>query len=65
MLIKGANVYCDGKFIRRDIAVSGEIFTVYSSDDIVKDYADTYIIPGLTDIHFHGAMGKDLCDGNK
>ena len=65
MLIKGANVYCDGKFIRRDIAVSGEIFSVYSNDDIVKDYSDTYIIPGLTDIHFHGAMGKDLCDASK
>lgn len=65
MLIKGANVYCDGKFIRRDIAVSGEIFTVYSNDDVVKDYSDAYIIPGLTDIHFHGAVGKDLCDGTK
>ena len=24
-----------------------------------------YALPGLVDIHFHGAMGKDFCDGNE
>ena len=29
----------------------------------VVDAAGKRIIPGLTDIHFHGAVGVDLCDG--
>ena len=29
----------------------------------VVDAAGKRIIPGLTDIHFHGAVGFDLCDG--
>ncbi|MFR9066314.1 MAG: hypothetical protein ACLVJH_04640 [Faecalibacterium prausnitzii] len=24
-----------------------------------------YALPGLVDIHFHGAMGKDFCDANE
>ena len=26
---------------------------------------DFYMIPGLVDIHFHGCMGADMCDGTK
>lgn len=33
-------------------------------DDEVINAQDLFIIPGLTDIHFHGCMGFDLCDGN-
>lgn len=28
----------------------------------VIDAAGCYVIPGLVDIHFHGAVGRDLCD---
>lgn len=35
-----------------------------ASDDCeVFDADDCYIIPGLTDIHFHGCDGYDFCDG--
>lgn len=27
------------------------------------DVEDCYVIPGLIDIHFHGCVGKDFCDG--
>ena len=27
------------------------------------DATDCYVIPGLTDIHFHGCMGHDFCEG--
>ncbi|MBM7000714.1 N-acetylglucosamine-6-phosphate deacetylase [bacterium] len=30
----------------------------------VVDASDGYVIPGLLDIHFHGAMGEDLSDGD-
>ena len=33
------------------------------SDDTVIDAEGCYAIPGLIDIHFHGCMGKDFCDG--
>lgn len=29
---------------------------------VVIDAAGCYVIPGLVDIHFHGAVGRDLCD---
>ena len=37
--------------------------------DTIPDNAETihaegcYVIPGLTDIHFHGCMGHDFCEG--
>lgn len=32
-------------------------------EESVTDAAGGYVIPGLTDIHFHGCMGSDCCDG--
>lgn len=34
-----------------------------SGAETVTDAAGDYVIPGLTDIHFHGCMGSDCCDG--
>lgn len=31
----------------------------------VIDATELYAIPGLTDIHFHGCVGYDFCDGTK
>ncbi len=31
----------------------------------VLDATDCYVIPGLTDIHFHGCVGFDFCDGTE
>ena len=31
----------------------------------VLDAQGCYVIPGLTDIHFHGCMGSDCCDGTE
>lgn len=33
-----------------------------SSDDIF-DATGCYVLPGLTDVHFHGCDGHDFCDG--
>ena len=33
-----------------------------TSEDII-DAGKMYVIPGLIDIHFHGCMGVDFCDG--
>ena len=34
-------------------------------DDKIIDGKGFYAIPGLIDIHFHGCMGMDFCDGTK
>lgn len=53
----------DNKFHEGDISVSGEIITSNSEDSEIIDASNLYIIPGLTDIHFHGCKGNDFCDG--
>lgn len=36
---------------------------VTGSDDIL-DASDCYVIPGLTDVHFHGCVNHDFCDAD-
>ncbi len=63
MIIKNGNVFHeDGEFIQRDVFIDGELFSE-SADGEVLDASDCYVIPGLVDIHFHGCMGADLCNG--
>ncbi len=33
------------------------------ADVLSEKEAQTYILPGLVDIHFHGCAGYDFCDG--
>ena len=67
MIIKGAKVYTEeGTFADKEVCITGEVFTETSGDgDKVVDGSGCYLIPGLTDIHFHGCMGKDFCDGTE
>lgn len=67
MIIRNADVYMeDGRFLPRDIYMEGERFVLPGEareDAAVIDGSGCYAIPGLTDIHFHGCMGYDFCDG--
>lgn len=66
MIIKNANVYNeDGSFLKKDIFIEGEMIADNASvaDQEVLDGEGLYLIPGLTDIHFHGCVGYDFCDG--
>ena len=65
MLITNGNIFReDGHFHRGDLAVSHGIITDSVSPDAqIIDAENLYIIPGLTDIHFHGCAGYDFCDG--
>lgn len=69
MIIKNASVYGeDGIFLPRNIYVEGDSFVESGkglSDGSEIDAAGCYAIPGLTDIHFHGCMGYDFCDGTQ
>lgn len=70
MVIKNAEVFVRGEeFKRVNIEIKGQRISNLS-DSIGDNQADDieaegfYAIPGLVDIHFHGAMGHDLCDGD-
>lgn len=66
MKIIHANVYTEnGTFQVQDVCTDGEKIAEQSTDEIVIDGTGCYLIPGLTDIHFHGCMGYDFCDGTK
>ena len=36
---------------------------LFTEDTAVFDATDCYVLPGLTDIHFHGCNGHDFCEG--
>lgn len=52
----------DEKIVSQEeyLGVSGKLGL---NDETVIDAKGDYVIPGLTDIHFHGCMGSDCCDG--
>ena len=35
------------------------------AEDVIVDGEGCFAIPGLIDLHFHGCMGDDFCDGTK
>lgn len=50
-------------FLCDDRIVSEETYLSTEGEETSTDAKGCYIIPGLTDIHFHGCMGSDCCDG--
>lgn len=48
-----------------DRIVSEETWLSTDADETLTDAEGGYVIPGLTDIHFHGCMGSDCCDGTE
>ncbi|MEG2458662.1 MAG: N-acetylglucosamine-6-phosphate deacetylase [Raoultibacter sp.] len=64
MKIIGGAVFCGDSFEVRDVGVQGDCFAPPLPDDTsLVDAAGCYVIPGLIDIHFHGCVGYDFCDG--
>lgn len=66
MRIVNAKVFGpDGAFhTGQEIVIRDGLFqSAADLDDEVLDAAGTLAIPGLVDIHFHGALGQDVCDG--
>lgn len=75
MIIKNGRIFrADGSFKEGDILVkddkiaelylreSGKENLTCDGEEIV-DATGQYVIPGLIDIHTHGCMGFDMCDG--
>lgn len=62
MLIKNGLVYTENGFQKQDIYIENEHITNSADTSDTIDADGCYIIPGLTDIHFHGCAGHDFCD---
>ena len=71
MRIDGGKVFVDGVFKDANILCEGEtISAVCYRKGIAAflhheafDARGCYVIPGLIDLHFHGCMGHDFCEG--
>ena len=66
MVIKNALAYTENGFIKKDIFTSMDRIsdTPDHSSEII-DAEGLFAIPGLIDIHFHGCVGYDFCDGTQ
>ncbi|MCF2555359.1 N-acetylglucosamine-6-phosphate deacetylase [Faecalicatena contorta] len=67
MVIKNVKVYTEKKqFTEGDVMIRDGLFVDEDcGDEEVIDGEGCYAIPGLIDLHFHGCMGHDFCDGTK
>lgn len=67
MIIKNALVFTENAgFVKKDLYIDGDkISDGTSSEAEIIDAEGLYAIPGLIDIHMHGCVGYDFCDGTK
>jgi N-acetylglucosamine-6-phosphate deacetylase len=75
LIIRNARIFSetDG-FINGDIVIRDDKIVRVSPDSVgttdeydkeeILDAAGLSVIPGLTDLHFHGCVGYDFCDGS-
>lgn len=67
MVIKNGIVYGEDQcFQKRDIFIKNQQFVecADSSDTNVVDAEGLYVLPGLVDVHSHGAVGYDFSDAD-
>ncbi|MCI6675679.1 MAG: N-acetylglucosamine-6-phosphate deacetylase [Clostridiales bacterium] len=66
MIIKNAKVFSEsGSFEEKNVIIDGQYFSDSTMDTEEFDADGCYVIPGLVDIHFHGCVGHDFCDGTE
>ncbi len=71
MRITGGNVFRDGRFFEEDLYIDGDKIadkSATSSRNETRqqsfDASGCYVVPGLIDIHTHGACGADASDAS-
>ncbi len=65
MIIKNGLVFTEkGIFEKENLYIENDKICTNAEGNVI-DATDLYVIPGLTDIHFHGCVGYDFCDGTK
>lgn len=69
MIIQNGLVFEEsGSFVKRDLYIGADhkIAAAASADEHERiDAEGLYVLPGLVDVHIHGAVGSDFCDGSK
>ena len=73
MYLRNALIYgADCRFHRGGLEITGSVISkVFTDQDTAPcrdgdlDAKDSYVIPGLIDLHFHGALGYDVCDATE
>ncbi len=64
MRLTGGRVYDpDHVFRIHDVFIDGDCFSGEGECTETLDVSGLSLIPGLVDIHFHGCVGHDLCEG--
>ncbi len=65
VVIRNGNIFGeDCRFHRGNLSIIDGVISDSESDSPqIIDAENLYIIPGLTDIHFHGCNGHDFCEG--
>ena len=66
MLIKNAKILIGKAFLEADIQFDETITAIGKIEGPADlDAQGCYVVPGLVDIHTHGAMGEDFSDGKR
>ncbi len=69
MIIKNVKKYTENcNFEDAEIYIEGERFAGSVTEDASEPVIDgegAYALPGLIDLHFHGCIGADFCDGSR
>ena len=69
MIIKNALVYTpEQAFVRKDLVIRNERIVFGAAPQLNEEVIDAeglYALPGLLDLHFHGAVGHDFCDASE
>ena len=65
MIIKNGKIFTEeGTFVEKNLCIDGDKISSTENGEVI-DATGLYVIPGLTDIHFHGCVGYDFCDGTQ
>lgn len=51
-------------FVEKELYTDGKLISTASTDELILDAKDCYVIPGLIDLHFHGCVGEDFSDAS-
>lgn len=68
MILKNGFVFQeDGSFVKKDLYIENGILAASEdelTDKAILDASGMKVIPGLVDVHSHGAYGHDFCDAD-